>query len=159
MAALREQFLHMMLLISLVSPCCYAFTWGKCRTICRSKFCREAPLLRYGKYCGLFYSGCPGEDPCDGLDRCCMTHDHCIGKSKYLSKPCNQALLDCVRAYQNSGDGQFSGNTCKIGDVENTIKVAIEAGIWIGNGNGIGDGPTVPSSTDHLLSSTPGPKL
>ncbi|KAF3625987.1 hypothetical protein FXO37_30564 [Capsicum annuum] len=36
------------------------------------------PLLRYGKYCGIMYSGCPGEQPCDGLDACCMTHDLCI---------------------------------------------------------------------------------
>jgi len=36
------------------------------------------PLLRYGKYCGLLYSGCPGEKPCDGLDACCMKHDQCV---------------------------------------------------------------------------------
>jgi len=36
------------------------------------------PLLRYGKYCGLLYSGCPGERPCDGLDACCMKHDQCV---------------------------------------------------------------------------------
>jgi secretory phospholipase A2 len=35
-------------------------------------------LLRYGKYCGLLYSGCPGEKPCDGLDACCMKHDQCV---------------------------------------------------------------------------------
>jgi len=32
------------------------------------------PFLRYGKYCGLLYSGCPGEKPCDGLDACCLKH-------------------------------------------------------------------------------------
>ncbi|KAM7477354.1 hypothetical protein LguiA_025567 [Lonicera macranthoides] len=36
------------------------------------------PFLRYGKYCGLLYGGCPGEKPCDGLDSCCMQHDACI---------------------------------------------------------------------------------
>lgn len=36
------------------------------------------PFLRYGKYCGIMYSGCPGEQPCDGLDACCMKHDLCI---------------------------------------------------------------------------------
>ncbi len=35
--------------------------------------------LRYGKYCGIGYTGCPGAVPCDGLDRCCMVHDQCIG--------------------------------------------------------------------------------
>jgi hypothetical protein len=45
------------------------------------------PFLRYGKYCGLLYSGCPGEKPCDGLDACCMKHDACIQSknSKYSS--------------------------------------------------------------------------
>jgi hypothetical protein len=37
-----------------------------------------APLMRYGKYCGVSYTGCPGEDPCDALDACCMIHDACI---------------------------------------------------------------------------------
>lgn len=36
------------------------------------------PFLRYGKYCGILYSGCPGEKPCDGLDACCMKHDACV---------------------------------------------------------------------------------
>jgi len=31
-------------------------------------------FFRYGKYCGLIYSGCPGEKPCDGLDACCLKH-------------------------------------------------------------------------------------
>ncbi|XP_057825309.1 probable phospholipase A2 homolog 2 [Cryptomeria japonica] len=103
-----------------------------------------APLLRYGKYCGIFYTGCPGEDPCDGLDKCCMTHDHCISNSNYVNVTCNQALLDCVEAYKNSGDGQFPGNRCDIGDVEKTIHIAIKAGVWIGDG--IGDGPAVSPS-------------
>jgi hypothetical protein len=37
-----------------------------------------APLMRYGKYCGVSYTGCPGEDPCDALDACCMIHDACV---------------------------------------------------------------------------------
>lgn len=36
------------------------------------------PLLSYGKYCGINYSGCPGETPCDDLDTCCMNHDLCV---------------------------------------------------------------------------------
>ncbi|KAE9597845.1 putative phospholipase A(2) [Lupinus albus] len=37
-----------------------------------------APLLKYGKYCGILYSGCSGETPCDDLDACCMMHDQCV---------------------------------------------------------------------------------
>jgi hypothetical protein len=35
--------------------------------------------LRYGKYCGIGYTGCAGEAACDGIDSCCLAHDHCIG--------------------------------------------------------------------------------
>ena len=51
------------------------------------------PLLRYGKYCGILYSGCPGEKPCDA---CCMVHDHCVDTHnsrlsqlcRFISSPC-----------------------------------------------------------------------
>ncbi|XVF19062.1 hypothetical protein REPUB_Repub11eG0078100 [Reevesia pubescens] len=56
-----------------------AITVGKeCSRKCESEFCSVPPFLRYGKYCGLLYSGCPGEKPCDGLDACCMKHDACV---------------------------------------------------------------------------------
>nr|GEX41993.1 phospholipase A2-alpha [Tanacetum cinerariifolium] len=50
----------------------------ECSNKCESSFCKVPPLLRYGKYCGILYSGCPGEKPCDELDACCMKHDACI---------------------------------------------------------------------------------
>ncbi|XP_015082961.1 phospholipase A2-alpha-like [Solanum pennellii] len=50
----------------------------ECSRTCESKFCAVPPFLRYGKYCGIMYSGCPGEQPCDALDACCMKHDLCI---------------------------------------------------------------------------------
>lgn len=37
--------------------------------------------IRYGKFCGVGWSGCPGEKPCDDLDACCMAHDECVGKA------------------------------------------------------------------------------
>ncbi|KAK4797976.1 hypothetical protein SAY86_030302 [Trapa natans] len=56
-----------------------AISLGKeCSRKCESEFCSVPPFLRYGKYCGLLYSGCPGETPCDGLDACCMKHDACV---------------------------------------------------------------------------------
>ncbi|OVA19242.1 hypothetical protein BVC80_521g35 [Macleaya cordata] len=62
----------------------------ECSRKCESEFCSVPPLLRYGKYCGLLYSGCPGEKPCDGLDACCMKHDVCIQfKNSSRSGPVN----------------------------------------------------------------------
>ncbi|CAL4926899.1 unnamed protein product [Urochloa decumbens] len=49
-----------------------------CSRTCESDHCTTAPFLRYGKYCGILYSGCPGEAPCDALDACCMHHDNCV---------------------------------------------------------------------------------
>lgn len=36
--------------------------------------------IRYGKYCGVGWTGCPGEEPCDELDACCKVHDECVEK-------------------------------------------------------------------------------
>ncbi|ONK65412.1 uncharacterized protein A4U43_C07F36830 [Asparagus officinalis] len=58
----------------------------ECSRTCESDHCSAPPFLRYGKYCGFMYSGCPGEKPCDGLDACCMVHDACIqAKHSYVS--------------------------------------------------------------------------
>ena len=40
--------------------------------------------IRYGKYCGVGWSGCPGEKPCDDLDACCKVHDDCVGQKGIL---------------------------------------------------------------------------
>ncbi|KAG6655239.1 hypothetical protein CIPAW_05G202000 [Carya illinoinensis] len=61
----------------------------ECSRKCESHFCTVPPFLRYGKYCGLLYSGCPGEKPCDGLDACCMMHDHCV-VAKHLGNRSNE---------------------------------------------------------------------
>ncbi|KAG8099565.1 hypothetical protein GUJ93_ZPchr0013g35621 [Zizania palustris] len=50
-------------------------TATRCSRTCESEYCvgtyAQAPLMRYGKYCGVSYTGCPGEHPCDALDACC----------------------------------------------------------------------------------------
>nr|GMC61297.1 phospholipase A2-alpha-like [Ipomoea batatas]GMC65011.1 phospholipase A2-alpha-like [Ipomoea batatas] len=70
----------------------------ECSRTCESKFCggmnEVAPFLRYGKYCGILYSGCPGEKPCDALDACCMQHDDCIGQ--------NGSKFNSLFIYQNT---------------------------------------------------------
>ncbi|KAI5061270.1 hypothetical protein GOP47_0023775 [Adiantum capillus-veneris] len=99
-----------------------------CGNTCESSDCIFPPLLRYGKYCGIGYTGCDGETPCDNLDVCCQTHDACIGDdpSNYLNVTCNQNLLDCVSNFQNSDDPQFDGATCGKTTVCTTIKIVME---------------------------------
>ncbi|KAG8373929.1 hypothetical protein BUALT_Bualt11G0076300 [Buddleja alternifolia] len=106
----------------------------KCSRTCESEFCEAPPFLRYGKYCGLLYSGCPGEQPCDRLDSCCMHHDQCIAKkgNDYLSQECNNAFLTCVEVFKRSGAPSFKGNTCKVDEVVNSIKNVMKAAIAAG---------------------------
>eukprot|EP01018_Ginkgo_biloba_P005910 Gb_10678 [translate_table: standard] len=93
-----------------------------------------APLLRYGKYCGLGYSGCPGEVPCDGLDACCKVHDSCVqvNNGDYLSQSCSKSFLDCITNFIASGAPSFEGNSCDIRLVTDLIYDVIEAALWAG---------------------------
>ncbi|CDP16114.1 unnamed protein product [Coffea canephora] len=106
----------------------------ECSSTCESTFCGVAPFLRYGKYCGLLYSGCPGEAPCDGLDACCMAHDKCIQSKNndYLSQECNQNLLNCVNGFYKSGARTFKGNTCSVDEVVFLMRKVIGAAILAG---------------------------
>ncbi|XP_058108156.1 phospholipase A2-alpha isoform X2 [Magnolia sinica] len=106
----------------------------ECSRKCESEFCSVPPFLRYGKYCGLLYSGCPGEKPCDGLDACCLTHDACVQakNNDYLSIECNQAFLNCISDFKDSGRPGFKGNQCIIGEVVDVISVVIEAALLAG---------------------------
>ncbi|KAG6549344.1 hypothetical protein Mapa_009061 [Marchantia paleacea] len=105
-----------------------------CSTECESKWCYVPPVLRYGKYCGIGYSGCDGQDPCDGLDACCKTHDECIGSNlcNYLNVDCNQALIDCLNSFQASGAPQFAGADCSTEELVGVINAVIEIGVKAG---------------------------
>ncbi|XP_071729711.1 phospholipase A2-alpha-like [Rutidosis leptorrhynchoides] len=106
----------------------------ECSKTCESSFCKVPPLLRYGKYCGILYSGCPGEKPCDELDACCMKHDACISANNndYLSENCNKGLLGCVERFKKSGSNTFKGNTCDANDVTSTITLVMDAAVLAG---------------------------
>ncbi|KAF5742917.1 phospholipase A2-alpha-like [Tripterygium wilfordii] len=106
----------------------------ECSTKCESDFCTVAPFLRYGKYCGLLYSGCPGEKPCDGLDACCMKHDACVQSKNndYLSQECSQNLINCMSNFKNSGGHTFAGNKCHVEEVIDVISLVMEAALLAG---------------------------
>ncbi|KQK22477.1 probable phospholipase A2 homolog 2 [Brachypodium distachyon] len=104
-----------------------------CSRTCESKYCTVAPVMRYGKYCGILYSGCPGEKPCDALDACCMVHDHCVdaNNNDYLSTKCNENLLSCLDGVSTAGP-TFPGNKCGVGEVAFVIKGVIETAVLAG---------------------------
>ncbi|XP_059636922.1 phospholipase A2-alpha [Cornus florida] len=106
----------------------------ECSRKCESEFCKVPPFLRYGKYCGLLYSGCPGEKPCDGLDACCMKHDACIQakNNDYLSQECSQKLINCTSNFKSAGGQSFKGNKCSVDDVIDVITVVMDAALLAG---------------------------
>ncbi|KAM1519715.1 hypothetical protein ACFX1Z_022486 [Malus domestica] len=109
--------------------------WSKdCSRECESEFCTVPPFLKYGKYCGLLYSGCPGEQPCDGLDACCMKHDNCVQSKNndYLSSECSQTFLNCMAEFKNKRGKTFKGNKCHVEDVVEVITLVMEAALVAG---------------------------
>ncbi|XP_068661122.1 phospholipase A2-alpha-like [Aristolochia californica] len=108
--------------------------FGQCSNTCESDIC-TVPFLRYGKYCGYLYTGCPGQQPCDGLDACCKDHDACIDSNDndLLNVECSQALLDCITRFRNSGEATFQGNKCSVSQVVDEIYGVIEAALVAGS--------------------------
>ncbi|KAJ6699774.1 PHOSPHOLIPASE A2-like protein 2-RELATED [Salix purpurea] len=126
--------LHKPLCNKLILENFFVFPQGKgCSRKCESEFCSVPPFLRYGKYCGLLYSGCPGEKPCDGLDACCMKHDACIQakNNDYLSQECSQKFISCMNKFK-TGARTFKGNKCKVNEVIDVISVVMEAALLAG---------------------------
>ncbi|KAL6907574.1 hypothetical protein ACP4OV_002613 [Aristida adscensionis] len=105
----------------------------ECSRTCEADFCVVPPLLRYGKYCGIMYSGCLGEKPCDDLDACCMVHDHCVDAhhNDYLNTECNENLLRCLDGVNPEGP-TFRGNQCGVRETSLVIRGVIEAAVLAG---------------------------
>ncbi|URE22556.1 Phospholipase A2 [Musa troglodytarum] len=106
----------------------------QCSRKCESQHCNVPPFLRYGKYCGILYTGCSGEKPCDALDACCMVHDACVQSKNndYLSQECNQNFLNCISRVRESGKGSFKGNKCMVEEVVDVISLVMEAALLAG---------------------------
>lgn len=64
--------------------------------------------IRYGKYCGVGWTGCAGEKPCDELDNCCKHHDICVEKKGVMNIDCHEKFKKCMQKVQNSGRNGFS---------------------------------------------------
>lgn len=79
----------------------------KCSRTCVAKNCNSVGI-RYGKYCGVGWTGCPGEKPCDDLDACCKIHDECVEKKGLVSVKCHEKFKTCIKKVHKSGKAGFS---------------------------------------------------
>nr|AGD95019.1 secretory phospholipase A2 [Triticum turgidum subsp. durum] len=78
-----------------------------CSRSCATLNC-DSVGIRYGKFCGVGWSGCEGEEPCDDLDACCRDHDHCVGKKGLMSIKCHEKFKNCMRKVKKAGKVGFS---------------------------------------------------
>ncbi|CAN7076004.1 unnamed protein product [Brassica oleracea var. botrytis] len=73
----------------------------ECTRTCIAQNC-DTLSIRYGKYCGIGHSGCPGEEPCDDLDACCMVHDSCVEAKGMSNISCHKKFQKCVNRLSKS---------------------------------------------------------
>ncbi|XP_009392212.2 probable phospholipase A2 homolog 1 [Musa acuminata AAA Group] len=78
-----------------------------CSNRCVAENCNSIGI-RYGKFCGVGWTGCPGEKPCDELDACCKVHDECVEKKGMMSVQCHEKFKTCIKKVKKSGKVGFS---------------------------------------------------
>ncbi|XP_047947239.1 probable phospholipase A2 homolog 1 [Salvia hispanica] len=79
----------------------------KCSTTCAAENC-DTIGIRYGKYCGVGWTGCAGEKPCDDVDACCQIHDDCVGMNGVINIQCHEEFKKCLKKVHISGKEGFS---------------------------------------------------
>ncbi|XP_039031518.1 probable phospholipase A2 homolog 1 [Hibiscus syriacus] len=99
----------------------------KCSRSCVAENC-NAFGIRYGKYCGVGWSGCLGEKPCDDLDSCCKIHDECVEKKSVIDVNCHEDFKICMKKVQESGKVGFS-RKCSIETAVDTMMIGMDMAI------------------------------
>ncbi|GAX82164.1 hypothetical protein CEUSTIGMA_g9592.t1 [Chlamydomonas eustigma] len=96
----------------------------QCASTCHEIDC-DKMSIRYGKYCGVGHGGCPGEKPCDSIDRCCKGHDECVMKTGlFEANECHKKFIKCISKNKKKDDG-FS-KQCPYDVVVPTMRQGIE---------------------------------
>ncbi|KAL1220793.1 Phospholipase A2-beta [Cardamine amara subsp. amara] len=115
----------------------------KCTRTCIAKNCNTL-TLKYGKYCGIGHTGCPGEEPCDDLDACCKAHDNCVDTIGLTTISCHKNLQSCVsrltKSIKQSKNKKVGFSTqCPYSVVIPKMNQGMEIGILFSNlGNRLG---------------------
>ncbi|XP_077211054.1 putative phospholipase A2 homolog 1 [Tasmannia lanceolata] len=103
-------FASIFLLLLLVAECptkSHSKPQIECSKVCVAENCNSVGI-RYGKFCGVGWSGCGGEKPCDELDACCKIHDECVEKKGLTNVKCHEKFKICIKKVQKSGKIGFS---------------------------------------------------
>ncbi|XP_021315398.1 probable phospholipase A2 homolog 1 isoform X1 [Sorghum bicolor] len=84
-----------------------------CSRSCAALNC-DSVGIRYGKYCGVGWSGCDGEKPCDDLDACCRDHDSCVEKKGLHLLACSACVpVVCLVVLVSEMGGWIKPLACK----------------------------------------------
>jgi secretory phospholipase A2 len=67
------------------APVVHSDVIGGCSRTC---YCSTGAAFKYGKACGLGYTNCDGEVPCDSVDAACFWHDACVTEHGMLACYC-----------------------------------------------------------------------
>ncbi|KAH7279546.1 hypothetical protein KP509_37G023900 [Ceratopteris richardii] len=106
----RTAFYIVLFLIASIIPCIYSETaefQAACSRECAEVQCNSLGI-RYGKFCGVGWTGCADERPCDDLDNCCKEHDLCVEKKGMTEISCHKNFKKCMRKVVKLGKRGFS---------------------------------------------------
>ncbi|KAL6221928.1 hypothetical protein ACLB2K_005320 [Fragaria x ananassa] len=95
------------ILLASVAHCSSNNSEELCSRTCAAENCNSVGI-RYGKYCGVGWTGCPGEKPCDDVDACCKIHDDCVGNTGVHDVKCHEKFKKCIKKVHKSGKVGFS---------------------------------------------------
>ena len=120
-----------------------------CATQCAASDCGGAGI-RWGRYCGVVHTGCPGTAPCDAYDACCQAHDACVrgGGLSAADVACHSTFTACRAAAEAARLppwSDLSASGCSVRQVVSTMTEGIRrasafAGLLGGGGGGGGGG-------------------
>ncbi|KAG0494139.1 hypothetical protein HPP92_005133 [Vanilla planifolia] len=107
-----------------------------CSKTCVAESCSSIGI-RYGKFCGVGWTGCPGQKPCDDLDACCMAHDECVGKKGITNVKCHEKFKRCMKKVKKSGKAGFS-RECPYDLIIPTMVQGMDMAILLSQMGGLG---------------------
>lgn len=92
-----------------------------CATTCEASSCNTF-TIKYGRYCGITHTGCPGTEPCDAYDSCCAAHDACVVGGGVSSSDllCHSTFKACLSDALAAGEQPWS-DTCSASQIVQTM--------------------------------------